>query len=185
MNSIAFIAAASALVIQEKEINESGPHYIHLKGRRAGIIAKLLSVLGIDATTSFDVYEDRIEFSTGSVFGRTTECIPMTAVCNVGTGYVKPAALLFAGIILILSAIPAIISTGSKWAGLVPLVLGVLTLVGFFLGKTMMVYARSTGADLDVISFKRSVIENQRIDDDEAKRIVDIMNKLVIKANAR
>ena len=184
MNLIAFTAAAAALVVQEKEINESGPRYIHLKGRRAGIIAKILSLIGIDATTSFDVYEDRIEFSSGSIFGRTTECIPMTAVCNVGTGYVKPAAFLFTGIFLIISAIPVLIR-GSKLAALITLIISALMLVGYFLGKTMMIYARSTGADLDVISFKRSVIENQRIDDDEAKRIVDIMNKLVIKANAR
>lgn len=49
----------------------------------------------------------------------------------------------------------------------------------------MMVYARSTGADLDVIAFKRSVIENLKIDDEEAKRIVLIMNSLVLKANRR
>lgn len=183
MNTIAFTAAANSLVIQEKEINESGPHYIHLKGRRAGIIAKLLSLMGIDASTSFDVYEDRIEFTSGSVFGRTTEVIPMSAVCNVGTGYVKPAALLFTGIFLLVGSIPSFMQ--EKWAGIITLLFAAGCFVGYLLGKTMMVYARSTGADLDVIAFRRSVIENLKIDDSEANRIVQIMNKLVINANRR
>ena len=75
--------------------------------------------------------------------------------------------------------------SAGKWGALITFILGALMLVGYFLGKMMIVYARSTGADLDVISFKRSVIENQRIDDDEARRIVEIMNKLVIQANSR
>lgn len=184
MNALAFVASANALVIQEKTINESGPHYIHLKGRKGGLLSKLLSMLGIDATTTFDVYEDRIEFASGSVFGRTTEVIPLSAVCNVGTGYVKPAALLVLGIFLILGGLVSMFAV-NVWSGLITLLIGAAAFAGYFLGKTMMVYARSTGADLDMIAFKRSVIENLKIDDEEAKRIVLIMNTLVLKANRR
>lgn len=183
MNALAFVASANALVIQEKTINESGPHYIHLKGRKGGLLSKLLSMLGIDATTTFDVYEDRIEFASGSVFGRTTEVIPLSAVCNVGTGYVKPAALLVLGIFLILGGLALMFK--DVLIGLITLLIGAAAFAGYFLGKTMMVYARSTGADLDMIAFKRSVIENLKIDDEEAKRIVLIMNSLVLKANRR
>lgn len=186
MNAFAFVASANALVIQEKTINESGPHYIHLKGRKGGLLSKLLSMLGIDDTTTFDVYEDRIEFASGSVFGRTTEVIPLSAVCNVGTGYVKPVALLVFGILCILSGLMSMfVPNMQTWLSLITLLIGAAAFAGYFLGKTMMVYARSTGADLDVIAFKRSVIENLKIDDEEAKRIVLIMNSLVLKANRR
>lgn len=186
MNAFAFVASANALVIQEKTINESGPHYIHLKGRKGGLLSKLLSMLGIDDTTTFDVYEDRIEFASGSVFGRTTEVIPLSAVCNVGTGYVKPVPLLVFGILFIISCPVSMFDFDETWwIGLIMLLTGAAAFAGYFLGKTMMVYARSTGADLDMIAFKRSVIENLKIDDEEAKRIVLIMNSLVLKANRR
>ena len=58
MHNLAMLAGKAALVIKEAEVNEDGPLYVKIKGRKSGLIAWILTLLGIDITTTFEVYDN-------------------------------------------------------------------------------------------------------------------------------
>lgn len=176
MHQLAMLAGKAALVIKEAEVNETGPLYVKIKGRKSGVIAWLLTLIRIDNTTTFEVYEDRIEFSEGSLSGRIKEMIPLTAVCNLGTGYLKPTIWMVLAVIMLLLAIPTFgISL------LFMLLFGFL----YFFRKSMLLYAIPNSGRGAIIIFKRSLIENVNITEEDAYKIISLITNLVEKNKTR
>ena len=58
IGQLARMSGRAALVLRKLEINEAGPHYVHIEGRKAGLMSWLCNFVGVDATTVFDVYEE-------------------------------------------------------------------------------------------------------------------------------
>lgn len=168
MSSLASAAARSALVVKEVEIKDVGPRYVHIVARRAGIVAFLLSLLGIDSTTVFDVYEDRLEFIEGSLSGRLTTCMPLSSVSVATSGFVKPFMWLVLGVILL----PAFC-------------IGIIPIIGYFLSKSLVVSVDSNGCSSITICLKRSVIEGVKIEEQTAFQIVERIKELTLKQTAK
>ena len=176
MHSLAMLTGKAALVIKEAEVNENGPLYVKIKGRKSGLIAWFLALIGIDTTTTFEVYENRIEFTEGSLSGRIKEMIPLSAVSNLGTGYMKPVIWMVLAIISLLLIIPTFgISI------LFMLLFGFL----YFFRKSMLLYAIPNSGNGAIIIFKRSIIENVNISEEDAYKIIALITRLVEKSKAR
>ncbi len=184
MHSLAMLAGKAALVIREAEVNEDGPLYVKIKGRKSGLIAWVLTLLGIDITTTFEVYDNRIEFSEGSLSGRIKEMIPLTSVCNLGTGYMKPVLWLVWAVVFLGLMFTAL---GNNSAALMFLFLllaaGAVFL--YFFRKSMLLYAIPSSGHGAMIIFKRSLIENVNITEEEAYKIIALITKLVEKNKVR
>ena len=60
MHSLANLIGTQALALQEKEINPEGPCYVRLVGRKSGLIDWLLTICGVNTTTTLEIYADRI-----------------------------------------------------------------------------------------------------------------------------
>ena len=45
MHRLAMLAGKSALVIKEAKVNEDGPLYVKIKGRKSGLIAWFLALI--------------------------------------------------------------------------------------------------------------------------------------------
>ena len=183
MHNLAMIFGSNAMVLREKDINEYGPVYVRLVGRKPGIIDWILTVIGINTTVIFEVYENRIEYSYGSLSGRMMEIIPLSKVSNLMCGYFKPFFLIILGIIALLAGICIGFEVGA-FAFIIGLILSVVCFIYYFLLKTTMVSVIPNSASATSVAFKRSLIENNTISDEEAKQIVDIINQLVTKANS-
>ena len=84
----------ASLVLRENVINPEGPCYIRLVGRKAGFVDWFLTLIGINTTTTLEVYADRIEYSYGSLSGTVLEVIPLSKVSNLICGYFKPVLFL-------------------------------------------------------------------------------------------
>ena len=174
MHRLAMMSASAALVIKEATINENGPLYVRIVGRKPGFFAWLLNLIKIDSTTIFEVYEDRIEFSEGSLSGRIKETIPLTRICNLGTGYMKPFIyLILAGI-----SIPLIFA-----------IIGIITLPLFlflyFFNKSMILFAIPNSGSGASIVFKRSLIEGVNLTEEDANRVIGILMDLTNKASSK
>ena len=175
MHVMANVIGTQALAIKEKEINPEGPCYLHLVGRKSGLVDWFLNVIGVNTTTTLDIYDDRIEYSYGSLSGTVLEVIPLSKVSNLICGRFKPVILLVLAVISVLAAIPTF--------GL-SLILAVIFGVYYFLKKTTVISIIPNSASVTSIAFKRSVIENKNITDEEAKDIIKMVANLVEKANA-
>lgn len=176
MHSFAMLAGKAALVIREAEVNENGPLYVKIKGRKSGLIALLLTLIGVDTTTTFEVYENRIEFTEGSLSGRLKEMIPLSSVSNLGTGYMKPVVWMVLAIISLLLIVPTF------GISILPMLFfGFL----YFFRKSMLLYAIPNSGSGAVIIFKRSLIENVNISEEDAYKIIALITRLVEKSKTR
>ena len=173
---MAKLSGKSALVLREAEINESGPRYVHLKGRKSGLLNWIFARLGADDTTTFDVYEDRIEFSDGSWSGSFTETIPLTRVSNLGTGFLKPFQYMVFAIICLIAALPTVGIT------LIPMA---ILLFLYYTRKSLVIYFIPDSSSLTSMCFKRSIIEGVRLNEEDAERIIGIVGRLVERNTAR
>ena len=167
MSSFASAAAKSALVVKKLEINEEGPHYVHIEARQAGVLAFLCSFIGIDSTTIFDVYGDRIEFVEGSLSGHLNTVMPLSSVSIATSGFVKPFLLLVFGVITL------------------PFCIGIVLIIKYYLSKSLIVSVDSNGNSSVAICFKRSVIEGVDINEQTAAKIVDIIKNRALAQTAK
>lgn len=168
MSALASTAAQAALVVKELKINEDGPHYVHIVARQAGALAFVLSMIGIDSTTVFDVYEDRIEFIEGSLSGRLNTCMPLSSVSIATSGFVKPFVLLILGVLL-----------------LPVFCVGIIPIISYFLSKSLVVNIDSNGNSSVTICLKRSVIEGVEINEQTAFKIVEIIKNRTLAQTAK
>ena len=177
MSSFASAAARSALVVKEIKINEVGPQYVHIVARKAGIIAFLLSILGIDSTTTFDVYADKLDFSQGSLSGYVKSCMPLSSMTVATGGFVKPFMDLLIGILCVFP--------GSVFTFGISAIFGLIFIIHYFLSKTLIIQVVASSGWDATICLKRSVIEGVEINQATADKIVDTIKDLVMAKTAR
>lgn len=176
LGQLARMSGRGALVLRKMDINEAGPHFVHIEGRKSGLLSWVCTVVGVDTTTVFDVYEDRIEYSGGSLSGAFTETIPLTRISNLGTGFLKPFLYAILAFVCLLLAIPTLGIT---------LILAALFAFLYWTRKSLVLYFIPHSGSTTFMAFKRSLIEGVSLDAPTADRIVTIVSALVEKNTAR
>lgn len=176
LGQLARMSGRGALVLRKMEINEAGPNFVHIEGRSAGIFSWFCTIIGIDTTTVFDVYGDRIEYSGGSLSGAFTETIPLTRISNLGTGFLKPFIYVILAVICLFLAI---------YTYGLSLILTALFAFLYWTRKSLMLYFIPHSGSTTFMAFKRSLIEGVALDAETAARIVKIVSDLVEKNTAR
>jgi hypothetical protein len=162
-----------AYVIKEWSVSETPNQdgvFMSIKGREGGLLSFLLSLVGINPTVSLVVDRQNLRFEEGSLAGFFRTVTPLTNLCSGGYGYRKPwkPALLVAVL-------------GTFTVCLAPLfwILGALYYV---LNKELSVRLADFGGRTYGIAFKRSVLEGIKVDEDEAARVVRIIEGLLTGA---
>ena len=158
MIKLAQTAGKSALVIKECTINDNGPLYVRIVGRKAGIIGWFLATLGIDASTTLEVYQDRIEFSEGSLAGHLKEMIPLTSVSNLGTGYLKPIGWIIAMLVVLIASLNIAAAGHSTGPIAFAVTFSIICIICYLLQKTMLIYVIPNSSLGAIVKFKRSII---------------------------
>ena len=171
MHSLALGAGQRALVLKEFKINYDGPEYIHIVARKSGLISWFLTLIGIDSTTVFKVYADRIEFEEGSLSGRLNTTMPLRSISIATCGFTKPFALIVLGFIFFFTAFATFGIT---------LILSILCFVFYFLNKSLLITVVSNSSWPASICFKRSVIEGVSIQYEQAVEVIRIINELTL-----
>lgn len=159
-----------ALVVTGLYVNESGPLFVRITGRKPGVLSWVLTKLGLSSTVVFSVGEKTVEYADESVSGNVVKSIPFSTVCNVESGFLKPFVYLFLAVV----SLPlAVFTSGISIA--VSLVLAFM----YWFGRSLKVcLVPQSGVKLE-FSFKRSVIEWVNISETDAGRIIDILNDRV------
>ena len=172
-------------VIASKPVDPDGNRVV-IVGRQPGFVSWILSLLGVDPTTSLKVSPERVEFVQSSLAGTTNRLLPLQGICSTFFGYRKPwkeALVLFIVLNSLGWSMTTIIS-GSREPALGPL-LGVLavsllvSLLYFFLKKTLTLGFVENSGFAHMIQFRRSVIEGISIDESEARRVCDYVQALI------
>lgn len=174
----------AALVIKEwkvgtKAIDEKN-NFISITGRKGGLIAWFMSLIGIDPTTKIVVGMNRLEFTANSLAGTASRMIPLQNICSTYYGYYKPikeaSATAFVFMILAGYLVGAVGVPGSLLVFGVGLV---IALIQYFLNRELTLGFVEHSGVVNGIRFKRSVIENIDVNEEQAKSACIIIQKLI------
>lgn len=179
MHGLAFVASRGALVVKEINIDVNSDNPIHIVARKAGVMSWLLSLIGVDPTTVFDVYLNRVEYSEGSLSGKVKHMIPLKSICNLGTGFFKPVLCFVFAVLCFIGAISVLGARNSGPVVLILLLIAVVFVIAYFLKRTLLIFALPASGVGPVFCIKRSVIEGVVIDEKVADTIIDIMTQLI------
>ena len=156
-----------ALVIKKwhasEQANEDG-NFVHIIGRQGGLISWILSLFKIDPTNEVEIKDNLIKFTTSSLAGREKRIIPHNSVTSTYYSYDKPWKAALAWTILLLP------------------VFGIGLLVGplyYILNKSLTVAVIEASGWVGSFSFKRSIIEGQNINEEEADKVIEIIRSLI------
>jgi hypothetical protein len=159
-------------------------NFVTIIGRRQGIISWLLALFGIDPTVTIRIGEARIEFSEASLSGSVRRLIPLSSVCSSLYGYNKPWRRAV-GIAFTLFWAVAVVSTEiNRQPSLDILVVALLcsialALLYYFLNRTLTLGFVENSGVVSAIQFKRSVVENQDINEHQAGYVCQMTQYLV------
>lgn len=158
-------------------------HFVTIKGRKEGIISWLLARFGIDPTVTIIVSDTRIEFSETSLSGSTRRLIPLSSVCSSVYGYHKPWKQAL-GIAALIVWIAILIAGADRHFSIGVLFFGILFgalfgIVYFHLNRTLTLGFVEHSGVLSAIQFKRSVVENQDINEAQARYVCQIVQALI------
>lgn len=149
--------------------------YVHITGRKGGLMSFFMSLVGIDPTVSLVVDRENVRFTKGKWTGFKSWVTPLDKLCSGHYGYSKPfwntVLWVIIGVALLMP---------SFGLSLI-LILGVIAY--YFLNKTLVLGLTYIGGGVehssDEFQFKRSLIEGKNIDEFAAERIVAIIEMIV------
>ena len=178
----------SALVIKSwraetKPIDEAN-NFVSIVGRESGLIAWILSKVGVDPTTRITVGTERLEFGAASLAGTEQRIIPLESISSSYYGYHKPwkaaVSIFFMFLIFAMSSARA----GSGFTSLIIFLVTVLIGGGiaalvYFLNRTLTLGFVENSGVVSGIRFKRSIIENVDINQEQAKMVCLLVQRLI------
>ena len=170
------------LVVKSWHVNSqpaAGTPYVRIIGRESGIGSFLFSLLGIDATTTFTVNQHRLEFESGSLSGFIRRLTPYAHVSSTFYGRFRPwkSALLMFFIFALLGVALAYaeIGRGTGISGWLIFGGAIVAIIYYFLNRELMIGFYETSGDKMSITFKRSVIEGQEVNEAALENIIKII----------
>ena len=168
---------------------DSDGNYVLIQGRREGFFSWLLSLIKIEPSVEIRVTRNEVRFSEGSFQGKSELITPMRGICSTGYGYEKPffkALVLF----FVLGGVFSLLgfgigqqmggTGGAVFMALVGFVVAlIIAVVAYFLGKVFTVGFVANSSGEYFIRFKKSVIEGQEINEQQAEYVSQLMLHLI------
>ena len=199
MLNFAALLGPAALVTKEFKVenNPSDGLYVRIVGRKAGLIAWILTLIGVDTTTVFEVYSDKLIYRNSSLSGQLTTIFPISSICTTSSGFFKPilfiiigAFFFFMGLLSSLGGMMAIAAAGVRGlAGCLPTIILWLLAAGsialYFFQKVLLISVGNNGGAIAAVAFKRSIIEGIEITENNAQHVVELINYLVLAQGRR
>ena len=180
MHSFAMKVGERALVLKEFSVNHDGPEYVHIVARKEGLISWFLTLLGINVTTTFRVFSDRIVFEKGSLSGNLITTMPLRSLSIATCGYTKPFILIVACISSFLYSCYNFY-TDNQVGGWISLFVAVSSIIGYIFMKALLIAVVSHSSWYARICFKRSFIEGVKVDYEKAKEVITLINRLTME----
>jgi len=146
--------------------------YVHISGRKGGLISWLLSLVGIDPIISLVVDRENVRFKEGTWTGFDMVVTPIGKLCSGRYGYAKPfwssAFLVLIGFMLLVPTIG------------ISILLILWGLYSYFANKTTKLGVTYVDGSGNEFAFKRSIIEGKNIDEVAAGRIISIIEMIML-----
>lgn len=161
---------------------------VRLVGRQGGFCGWLRSLIGLDDTVVLEISPETVRIKVDSLSGAFEEMVPMSALSNLGVGYLKPIGFLFSAMALMpvvyrLTAAALSVSNPIEEAMLWwRLGCTAFAFVGFaaayFLRKCVAVHLIAASGSGIEVAFSRSLVEGVVMDEAMGNWIADAIMAL-------
>ena len=171
------------------EAFEPNNSYVLITARAPGILTWILSLVGIDATTTIQATNEKVVFTSSSLSGTDHRVIPLQSICSSYYGYHKPwkKSVFIFGICFITGLMISnhlflanISYETSPTVGHFVILIGlIIASIIYFLNRSLTLGFVENSGVINGIRFKRSVIENQDINQERAHAVCDLLQALI------
>ena len=183
---------ATVLVLKRFTLGQSQPGgpLLDAQGRAPGLLAFVLTAMGLDPTTTFLCYPDRIEIVEAGMSGRQSLVLPLNKVTGIVGGHSMPLAPLalagFGFLLAVPSVLALVLSLGDAATAIVAAIMGVffvvVGLLAYFLGRSMTLAVQNGGDSLHGIRFGQGIIEGVAVNPQRVQQAVEMLNRAVAAA---
>lgn len=177
----------------DKALDAQGTRVL-IEGRNGGLVAWLLHLVQIEPATRLRITAERAELETASLSGKEHLFVPLENICHCFYGYHKPwrkALLLLVAswwmLTWIFPLVAAIVSrdvriysgTSTVLGGVLAAIVALGIAVAYYLltKSFLLSFVTRSGRTYQLL-FRRSIIENQKIDAEEAAYVTEILDYL-------
>lgn len=175
----------SALVLKTWKVGvdpvDDDGNYVAVSGRKSGLMSWFLALVGVDPTTTIKIGAERVEFRESSLAGSNIRMIPLQGVCSTYYGYHKPWKEAFA--IVVFFFFVSIGLRGAQAPFIIALIIAVMGIsfgiFYYFLNRTLTLGFVENSGVLSGIQFKRSVIENVDVNEEQVRFLCQITQGLI------
>jgi hypothetical protein len=163
-----------------KPIDENG-NYVHIVGRSSGLLAGLLSLLRVDPRTRIAIGIERLEYKRSTLAGTESRMVPLESISSAYYGYHKPWRESAAILALFALVAWVVMRDPMGW----PIAIGVLlagavfATVHYLFNRTLVLGFIEHSGLVSGIHFKRSVVEGAHIDENAARQICKVVQRLL------
>jgi len=182
MRKGALAITGPTLVLRKFEVNATGSVAVIIEGRASGLVAWLLTTVGLDTLTSLTVTDEHISFKSASLGGEIHHVVPTSQISSTHCGYAQPIWLLVVGgTVLLLSMLSALNSRDAAQVFIGGLLLAAICGGLYLVNRKIAISVETNGGMVLGLSFKPSVIENVSIDAIDAFRAIKRINRIATK----
>jgi len=164
----------------------TGP-VVDISGRTSGLIGWILTVVGLSPETSLTVDGREVRSVDSSLFGQKFTVVPLGRIASVHCAYIKPIGYFFLGSVFAFGGLFRALTMNQyeKFATrigvlVIGLLLGLVFFVLYFLMKKVAIYVVPFNGSPIGLTFKRSVIENVPVDIEQARKVIQVINNLIV-----
>jgi hypothetical protein len=176
--NVNLLSTGSPLVLKAFHVDAASGR-VQIVGRKPGLLAFLLNMMGFDATSWLEASRHEVRFRRASLFGEELSVCPCPNIASTSCGYLKPVQLLILAFLLLVASIYTTAIGEGTAAGILALI-AIGALVLYFLKKKLYVLIQPSGGPPFLIVFKRSVIENVRVDMDQAREAISVISQNIV-----
>lgn len=177
----ALAMSGPVLALRKFDVSPDGAVAVFIEGRPSGLIAWLLTTIGLDTLTTLRVTDRQVSFRSASLSGELHHLVPTSEISSTHCGYSQPVWLLIlGGGILILSMLAAMNSFNAGRVFVSGVFVAGICGVIYLLQRKIAITIETTGGLIMGLSFKPSIIENVSVNLPRALEAVDRINNIVV-----
>ncbi len=179
----------STLVIQKYYIavqaQPSLSPTVEIVGRAQGIVALVLSLLGLSPIIRFTIVGSELRCQSTSLFGQRFQFIPLRCVSTMSAGIHKPIGTLIWAAVSIAYALYLSLEMRAWTPIAISLIAAVILVVMYVLSKKFFIEVYAQGGPSISLLFKPNVLEGVPLDVNQALAVVDVIREMILTEGSR
>jgi hypothetical protein len=182
MSTLNSFRRPSPLVLKKFSIDKDGKEegkFVEIIGRKGGLIAFLLTLMGLDNTSCFILTKNEVSYKTASLSGETNKFFPVNNIASTQCGYSKPIQYIFLAVVFFILGIILGAQPGGSFLLWIGIIVAIVFLVLYFLQKNFTISVESSGGETAELIFKRSIIEGVAVDINKTKEAILLINSFI------